>query len=184
MSLFKNYSNILYPLVDENGVEKVYNFVDIMTRVKMAMTEDEILKLTQPYELDENETPEVISYKVYGSQAYYWTILFVNGLYDYIGDWYMDEAQLQKFCEVKYGSTHVDDSIHVVDEYGIVRKNPDPDLALIQNNSTHVKYEKNLQTMSNFTWESMHNFPKKKIRIIVPSRILDFVRLFNETITA
>lgn len=179
MAIFSQYNLILYPLKDKNGVEKIYNFVDILTRVKLDMTQEQILAITSPYEISDGETPEYISTKIYGVQDYYWTILFVNELYDYLGDWFKSEEQLKEFVISTYGESQIDTPRYVIDKYGIVRRNPDPTLTDFQNSFTNVKYTGEMNIASNYAWESILNESVRNIRIIKPSRIAEFVKLFN-----
>ena len=167
-------------MTDENGVEKVYNFVDILSKVNLALSQDDVLALTDPYEMNEGETPEIVSMKVYDRQDYYWTILFINDFYDYIGDWFMSDDELIANATAKYGEAHIDDEKYAIDEYGIVRRNPDPALAVFQDAFTNVKYTGPLSVVTNFHWDSINNEAKRNIRVIKPSRIVEFVRVFNQ----
>lgn len=178
MGLFANYNKIMYPLTDENGKQKIYNMVDIMTRIKLIITEEDLLDLTDRYVISDHETPEFVSLRLYGTPDYYWTILFINEMYDYISDWHMNDDQLEKYCEGNYDN--IDADHYIIDDFGIVVMNPDPDLLDFQESFTNVKRTNNLQTITAFAWENIQNESRREIRVIKPNRIVDFVRIYNE----
>ena len=51
------------------------------------------------YNIKTWDTPEKISYDLYGTTEYYWTILYVNDIFDMYFDWPMSDEELQKYAD-------------------------------------------------------------------------------------
>lgn len=179
MGMFNKYGHIVYPLLDENGDTKEYTITDILTRVRVNMTDTEFTKMTQEYTVEAKETPESISLKMYGIQDYYWTILYINNMFDYLGDWYLDDERLTEFVKAKYGEDHLDDSAYIIDKYGMIIANPDPSLGPKLTEQYGDNNPQDLKVITNWQYESFMNEGKKYIRIVKPAYIKDFVDNFN-----
>jgi hypothetical protein len=69
---------------------------------KISPLDDKSLFYT--YQIIEGEKPEDISYKVYGSTQYYWTIFLTNNLFDVNYDFPLSSLELTETIKEKYGS--------------------------------------------------------------------------------
>jgi len=47
------------------------------------------------YELVGGETPDLVSYKVYGTPDYWWVILLFNDIFDPFNDWYKSHREVE-----------------------------------------------------------------------------------------
>jgi hypothetical protein len=56
------------------------------------------------YDIEENDTPEIVAEKVYGDAGGAWLVLMTNNILDPQFDWPLDYTSFNQFIEVKYGS--------------------------------------------------------------------------------
>ena len=181
MSYFASFPRLIYPLTVDGTTLVNMTLVDIMIRVNFKMTDEQLMKMTQPYDIESNDTPESISYKIYETPYYHWTILFTNNIIDPITDWYMSDEILLKYCQDKYGDA-IDSPSCIVDDYGNIVGSADPLLTNFQSNETrytNTKYRGNTTTISNYQYEVMMNEKKRTIRIIRPQYMLEFIGMFK-----
>lgn len=73
-----------------------------------AIEIDPLLKsdslFSDPYELKDNETPEIISHKFYGSVDYHWVIMLINEKFDPFNDFPKSDDIVQKDTIRKFGN--------------------------------------------------------------------------------
>tara|TARA_B100000029_G_scaffold489774_1_gene547871 strand:- start:53 stop:565 length:513 start_codon:yes stop_codon:yes gene_type:complete len=99
MSYFSNFSTILYdPAGDGSG--KLCT--DILSRVRVRANMKKEIVLMDKYDIQENETPEILADRHHGSPHYHWVILLLNGVADVHHDWPKSTRQLQKYITGKY----------------------------------------------------------------------------------
>ena len=180
MSLFQKYPVVVYPLLSK-GKLTPFTVTDIMTRVAFNMLATEFLKTVDNVTLQPGDTPEAVSYRVYGTPNYHWTVLFANNAFDYIENWYKTDEQLEQYCKDKYGDAW-EDGRYIVDDYGVVISSYDVNLTSFQANAdiyTNIKYEGNTSVMTYFDYESRINERLRYIKVIKPAKIVDFINSFN-----
>jgi hypothetical protein len=66
------------------------------------------------YDIQEGETPEIISEKVYGTAFYHWTLMLANQKYDYANDYPLTAAELAEYVTAVYGAGKEDHIHHYV----------------------------------------------------------------------
>jgi hypothetical protein len=54
------------------------------------------------YSIQENETPEILAHKFYGSSEKHWIILLMNDIVNPLSDWPLPSTSLEKYIDVKY----------------------------------------------------------------------------------
>lgn len=181
MSLFTKYPVINYPLVDENNQVYGHTITDITTRIRINMSQSEFDKMTYNYKIVDGETPEAISYKLYGTPQYHWTILHVNDIFDYLNDWCRSEAHLQTFCAAKYGDA-IDAVKYYVKEDGSYINADLPvylDITDMKIKPYTTEYLNSLQTITNYDYETTLNEQKRVIRVLHGEFVSDYIRQFN-----
>ena len=72
---FSKFPNILYDIKGDGNVKLVTN---LLKRVKVRENVINNLVLFDKYDVESGETPEIVSYKVYGTVDFYWVILMIN----------------------------------------------------------------------------------------------------------
>ena len=100
MLYFNNLPNIAYP----DGTGKTILMKDLMTRVYVVskLVKDPLMYYS--YDVKEEETPEIVAYKYYGSVDDFWLVLLANKANDPEWDWPLSYMNLEKFIINKYGS--------------------------------------------------------------------------------
>ena len=76
---------------------------DITIRLKMVDLVKSNVSFAEPYYIEDNETIEDLSYKVYGSVNHYWVIALLNDVIDPVYDWVLNVEELREYVENKYG---------------------------------------------------------------------------------
>jgi hypothetical protein len=103
MTYFSNIPMVTYDFtINTDRKDAIYTLSDVTTRVGKftdLITEDILL---DEYSIEEGETPESISLKLYETMDYYWTILYVNGIMDMADDWPKSEEVLYEYVNATY----------------------------------------------------------------------------------
>lgn len=80
--------------------------IDVVTNITSNFTFiDDIFNNSSVYylyDIQEGDTPEIISYKVYGDSGFHWIIMRGNGIIDYKRDWPLDYKSLIDNIEENY----------------------------------------------------------------------------------
>lgn len=98
MKYFTSFDYINYTFPD--GVSRVFN--NLSTRVDVLEKILESNTNFQEYNIKDGETPETISYDVYGDVSYHWCIMIVNKTYSLYNDWPKTQKQLNTYLLDKY----------------------------------------------------------------------------------
>ena len=73
-------------------------------RIDPKLKEDDLFY--DLYNCRDNETPEIISHRVYSTTQYHWVIMLLNEKFDPHNDFPKDDLTLQKLTIEKYGSLY------------------------------------------------------------------------------
>ena len=168
MSYFSMFPKVNY---DAKGDGKLMVMTDFFKRVVVkANAQDQIVGFDY-YDIKDGETPEIIAYKYYGDTELHWTILVANKIVDYYHDWPMSIQTFEQYMKDKYAEPA---GIH---HYEIEQTSGD----------TKVKIDVGLNTtdypsatsVSNYEYEERLQDEKRKIRLIQPRFIENFVEEFE-----
>ena len=96
-----------------DGADQIYFIPDVATRTAMYMSEDTRRVILKDYSVVDSDTPLSISWKLYDTTYYHWTIMFVNKMVDFKEDWPLTEKQLGMYVRAKYG----DANFHAIHHY-------------------------------------------------------------------
>jgi Base plate wedge protein 53 len=100
--LFKNYSTIEYVIGN-----KTVTLLDIFRNI--SFTNIETSKAFDDYYIQDGETPETVSAKLYANTAFSWVVMLVNNLANIKQDWFQSQ-----FAEMRYQeSTIGGDAIYI-----------------------------------------------------------------------
>lgn len=94
--LFKNYSEIKYNF---NGKE--INILDIFRNVSFVNVDTS--KAFEDYYIQEGETPEIISAKIYGNTSYSWIVMLANSKSLLKKDWFVSSSEYERYKEEVFG---------------------------------------------------------------------------------
>ena len=137
---------------------------DIITAIQLPRVLLEDLNLYFNYMMQDGETPEIVSHKMYGTTAYHWVIMIVNGRYDIWEDYPKTDYVLRKKLTNNGvnpdGHHHYEDSNgRTVDEF------------------TYPRIE-----ITNIEYETKINESKRFIKILKPNLLSEFVDAYTKLI--
>ena len=140
--------------------------------------------LFDTYNVKEGETPEIIAHKLYGDPELHWIVLLVNDVTDRYHQWPMTYAQFLQFVADKY------DNVNGTHHYELAQSSGDTTTKIeVYNNSALYSgdddFYNNATAITNIEYEETQQDIKRKIRLLDPRYIEDFVEeyinLMNET---
>jgi hypothetical protein len=117
MAFFKFLGNVWVNQPDGSTI--LMNDLTAFADITDAWRKDATVQI--PYTVRDGELPHMISYRLYGSVEYWWTILMMNNIYDFDNQWPRSYEQLNDYIAVKYpNSNPVTDVHHYVNGDGMV----------------------------------------------------------------
>jgi hypothetical protein len=97
---FQGFPSAYYDVL-ANG--KKVEIVDIFRTVRLKKGLRDDVLLYKSYDIQDNERPDHVSIKLYGSADYYWTFFMINeNLVNVYKDWPLGRAELEHKIDVKY----------------------------------------------------------------------------------
>lgn len=144
----------LLPKIDINVNDEYFQYVsDITVRAKFNNIVQKLYSTFEAYELQEGDTPEVVSHKLYNDVDHYWVILMLNEVIDPRFDWCLSQENLLRYVKSKYG----EENVYAIHHYEKII------------NGVTITYNQNVagsESISNFEYEERLN--EKKRQILVP----------------
>lgn len=102
---FENFPKITYAFkVSDSNPDETIIVKDITQNVRFRKEVFDRVKFYDTYKIQDGDTPEIISEKIYGNPNYHWIIMLVNQRYDYIDDFAKDSYTIENTIQKKYGS--------------------------------------------------------------------------------
>jgi len=148
---FKALPKMFYPYGDTKTVVP-----DIFRRVHLDKYFQNRLHL-QEYYISDQESPEIVADKFYGSSKYHWLVIIANNIVDVKREWPLSNNSLVAYCDDKYGEENRTDVHHYVmteDKTVIV----DWDATLVANGT--------YQAVTNLDYETDLNNNKRQILLL------------------
>ena len=128
--------------------------------------------ILEPYFVQNGETPDEVSYRIYGNVKYYWTILLVNNIVNIYTEWPMSDDVLYDYAVDKYGENNLREPHHYIDhETNLI---VDYDEALIASGD--------IEPVTNYEYESGLNSEKSQINLLKATALTDFIKDFEVAI--
>ena len=172
---FDNFPTIPY---DSELTGEYKDVKNLLRRVGIRAKVKANTLLFDTYDVRNGETPESLAFKLYGDAELHWVIMLVNNITDRYHDWPMTEAQFIQFVKDKYAN--IDDTHH----YEITQTSGDTSIK-IDVGTDNTDYP-SATLITNYEYEQEQQDAKRKIRLLDPSYIADFVEefklLMNESI--
>ena len=165
---FNNFPLIPY---DATGTGELKVVTNLLRRVGVRAKVKANTMLYDTYDVRNGETPESIAFKLYDDAELHWVILLVNDITDRFHDWPLTEAQFLQFIKDKY--TNVD-AIH---HYEISQESGDTSIK-ISVGTDNTDYP-SATAITNYEYEQEVQDAKRKIRLLDPSYVSDFVEEFK-----
>ena len=165
---FDNFPTIPY---DSELTGQFKDVKNLLRRVGVRAKVKSNASLFDTYDVKNGETPESIAFKLYGDAELHWVVMLLNDITDRYHDWPMSEAQFLQFVNEKYSNV---DAVH---HYEISQSSGDTSVK-INIGIDNTDYP-TATAITNFEHEQEQQDIKRKIRLLDPSFIADFVEEFK-----
>ena len=172
---FDSFPVIIYDSVGNGTYKDVTN---ILRRVAMRSKIKQNTLIYDTYDVKEGETPEMIADRLYNDIELHWVILIVNDITDRYHQWPMSTPQFLAFINDKY------DNVDGVHHYEIPQSSGDTKtkIEVYQNSALYTgdtDFYSSASIVTNFEYEENQQDQKRKIRLLDPSYIDQFVTEFK-----
>ena len=171
MSYFSQFSTTLY---DPAGEGSANLCTDIMRRVRVRASMKKEIVMLDPYDVKENETPEIVADKHHGSPYYHWVVMLLNEISDVNHDWVKSTRQMQKYLLSKYTETQLTETHH----YEISQASGDTTIKIEVENTTYPT----ATAITNYEYEVALNEEKRSIDLLRNDYLTFFVDEFQNSI--
>ena len=165
---FDNFPTIPYDSELKGQFKDVKN---LLRRVGVRAKVKSNASLFDTYDVKNGESPETIAFKMYGDANLHWVVMLLNDITDRYHDWPMSEAQFLQFVNEKYSNV---DAVH---HYEISQSSGDTSVKI--NIGTDNTDYPTATAITNFEHEQEQQDIKRKIRLLDPSFVTDFVEEFK-----
>ena len=166
---FSQFPLIPYDAVGNNNFKVVTN---LLRRVAVRSKIRANTLFFDTYDVRNTDKPERIAHKLYGDAELHWVILLVNDIIDVYHQWPLAVHEFDKFVLDKYG-----DDAYSVHHYEIAQTSGDT-TKLIDVGSDNTDYP-TAATVTNYEYEERRQDKLRKIRLLKPEFIDDFVTEFR-----
>ena len=170
MSYFNNFPTRLY---DPKGDGSAKLCTDILRRVRVRVNMKKEIVMLDPYDVKENETPEIVADKHHGSSYYHWIVMILNDISDIHHDWVKSTRQLQKYIQTKY----TDAQLSEVHHYEIAQSSGDTTIKIQVPQGTA-----DATTVTNYEYEVAKNDAKRSIDLLRNDYLGFFVDEFESLV--
>ena len=171
MSYFNQFGTILYDPVGDGSAKLC---TDIMSRVRVRASMKKEIVMLDPYDVKENETPEIVADKHHGSPYYHWVVMLLNDISDVNHDWVKSTRQMQKYLFSKYTQAQLTETHH----YEISQTSGDSTITIEVENSTYPS----ATAITNYDYEIAINDSKREIDLLRNDFLTFFVDEFQSSI--
>ena len=168
---FQNFPTIPY---DSTGTGEFKGVTNLLRRVGIRAKVKSNTMLYDTYDVRNGESPESIAFRLYDDAELHWVVLLVNDITDRFHDWPLSEAQFLQFINDKY------DNVNAIHHYEISQESGDTSLK-INIGTSNTDYP-SATAITNYEYEQEVQDAKRKIRLLDPSYISDFVEEFKSII--
>ena len=174
---FETFPNRLYDIKGNGNLTVV---TDIFRRMKVREGLKDNMALMSTYDIQEGDTPEIISFKHFGTTDYFWVICYMNDITDRYHQWPMTGGQFIDYLNDKYTNP---DGIH---HYESTQTSGDTKIKIEVFNEVDEDAYTGLTPITNREYEEQEQDKRRQIRLVDPSFVEQFVdefkKLMNETI--
>ena len=162
---FENFPGIYYKGKD---VTNLLRRVGVRTKAKTNMV------MFETYDVKEGETPEMIADKLYGDSTLHWVVLMVNNIVDRYHEWPMAGNQFLDYVNEKYSNPSATHHYEIAQSSGKTT-------VKIDIGTDNTDYP-TATIITNYEYEEKEQDRRRKIRLLEPSFIDDFVAEFKDLI--
>jgi len=178
---FSEFPTIPY---DAEGNGKFKDVKNLLRRVGIRAKVKSNTMLYDTYDVKNGETPESIAYKLYDDARLHWVVLLVNDITDRYHQWPLSYIQFNKYVSEKYVNEDGSSNVNGVHHYEIAQSSGDTKTKIeVYNNSAlytgDSDFYASASTVTNFEYEENEQDKKRKIRLLDPRYLDQFVEEFK-----
>lgn len=169
---FSYFPKMYYDAV-QDGTTSPKLVTDLLKRIKVRDGLVNETSLMSTYSVETGETPELLSYKFYGTVDYYWVLLLVNNIKDRFYDWPLSDQAFEAYVNDKYANPGAVHHYEITQQSG-----PTSSIDFshtIEVNSTTT----GAAAVSNYEYERRLQDEKRLIKVLDPSYLSQFVEEFS-----
>jgi len=180
MQYFNSLPKVVY--TDKNSIKTIYT--NLLARVSIKPRILNNLLVFYEYDIQDEDTPEIVAYKYYGDINRFWIVLYCNQMLDPLWDWPLSSRKFEQYVLNKYNGTlndihHYEKITTIVDasqrivntnvdiiseeDYGILPYNYD-DTYTIGGETLSVNIS--TKSVTNYDYEVALNDSKRSIKIL------------------
>ena len=172
---FSKFPLIPYQISTQDSLKLV---PDILRRIKIRESLRAGSTLFDKYDVKENENPEDVAFKWFGSANLHWVILITNNVLDRYYDWPLNQVEFAEFLKDKYGAGN-EDAVH---HYEITKSSGKTSSSGPSDYSHKVEVnsdEDNASSVSNREYEERLQDKKRQIKLLNKSFLPEFIEEFD-----
>lgn len=163
--MFQFYPKIYYK-VNNHDYLRITD-LSVNTRVKQFVNLYRQTSL-RPYVIKDGESPDLVSYKIYGSSKYDYIILMTNDITNYYDEWPKSYKVLTDYIEKKYGSLNYAKNNYA--KYYTADGDEISQAAWIEQSPSNQLYYR----VTHYDYEFILNDKKSQIQILNPALVIKF----------
>ena len=173
---FSQFPKILYD-INGDGTNKV--LPDIFRRIKIRSKLKDNYALLDKYDVENGESPETVSFKVYGSTDYWYVVCLMNNVVNRQHDWPLSYQAFEEYVNDKYDNTGAVHHYEKLQSSGhTVSEGPADYDHYVEVNAD----DPDGQSVSNYEYEQRLQDQKRQIQILNPSYLPAFLEEFRKLI--
>ncbi len=175
---FSKFPLIPYQISTQDSLKLV---PDILRRIKIRESLRAGSSLFDKYDVKENENPEDVAFKWFGSANLHWVILITNNVLDRYYDWPLNQVEFAEFLKDKYGAGN-EDAVH---HYEITKSSGKTSSSGPSDYSHKVEVnsdEDNASSVSNREYEERIQDKKRQIQLLNKGLLGSFIEEFERLV--
>ena len=178
---FSSFPTIPYDSIGNGNFKDVKN---LMRRVAVRSKVKTNTMLFDTYDVRGGETPESVAFKLYDDAELHWIVLMVNDITDRYHQWPMTQPQFLQYVNDKYkkadGTSGADDTHH----FELAQSSGDTSVKVEVYNNLALyggdqDFYSNATAVTNYEYEEQLQDERRKIRLLDPRYLDDFVAEFK-----
>lgn len=180
MQYFSSLPKVVY--FDKGGNSTVYTNIMSRANIKLSLLNNPLLFYT--YDVQDEDTPEIVAYKYYGDSYRYWIVLYCNQILDPQWEWPLSRKDFDTYVNNKYDVMNINSAHHhekIITQYeqntlttttNVVTIDYDTYLGLMETTNTYnlptgpVTVSVTKREVTNYQYELEKNESKRNIKIL------------------
>lgn len=191
MSYFSNFSLDAYDFqIAKENTRKTVLLVDILRNIRLRIDTLNNSLIFDNYIIQDGETPEILSEKLYGTPYYHWVLMLSNERFDYINDFPLSQIELEEMVNQRYANaegTHHFETVEIKNSKGLIVL---PGGFIVDSDFTYSYTESSgvitfsgvnaVIPITNYEYEDRENEEKRVIKVLAPETLQELFTKFKE----